>query len=174
MGVIEIYSPSVSAADHPCLAGVLRCPPSRDGLQCISPHASGLPAQARMPTGRGMPLTPPSVLVKARELEKARELKEWALLDELPKCTGRGIVTDATLSSKEAGAAAHRRDAGGDPGYRSRACAPQLTRSSCHRSRQAVCSTASSAPWLFPWLVCLSAFMPAPSHTVPVTCLWKC
>lgn len=101
MGVIEIYSPSVSAADHPCLAGVLRCPPSRDGLQCISPHASGLPAQARMPTGRGMPLTPPSVLVKARELEKARELKEWALLDELPKCTGRGMsLTPPSLAKK--------------------------------------------------------------------------
>ena len=44
-----------------------------------------------MPTGRGMPLTPPSVLERARELEKARKLKEKAVWAEFPEWPGRGF-----------------------------------------------------------------------------------
>ena len=51
-----------------------------------------------MPTGGGFPLTPPSVLERARELEKARELKKKAVWAEFPAWNGRGGFPDTPPS----------------------------------------------------------------------------
>lgn len=97
-GTAGIYFPGVGAAERPCLAGVLLRSPSRGGVQCVSPRASGPPAQACAPTARGFPLTPPSVLERERELEKARELKKKAVWAEFPAWSGRGGFPDTPPS----------------------------------------------------------------------------